>query len=139
MGFVFSKRSKNNLRGVHPYLVELATRALAQVPYDFIVTEGLRTAARQKELKAQGKSQTLKSYHLTQADGYGHAIDIAIIPPEGGVTWEHKYYKANAAVFKRLAQEMGITITWGGDWKSLVDTPHFQLEPKALPLTRLLK
>lgn len=130
----FSQRSLNNLKGVHPKLVELMTDALSRVPYDFIVTEGLRTPSRQKALLTQGKSKTLNSYHLPQKDGYGHAVDIAIIPPWGGVTWENKFYEEEASVILRLAKEKGLQITWGGVWKSLCDTPHFQLEPRSLPV-----
>ena len=134
MPFVFSKRSLNNLKGVHPLLVDLAHEALKRVPYDFIVTEGLRTKERQRQLKAAGKSQTMNSYHLPQEDGYGHAIDIAIIPPEGGVTWDNKYYEEEAKVFLQIAKEKGIKITWGGSWKTLYDTPHYQLEPRNIPM-----
>ncbi|WP_261787233.1 M15 family metallopeptidase [Fusobacterium necrophorum] len=31
---------------------------------------------------------------------------------------------------KKVAKDMGLTITWGGDWKKLVDGPHFQIEDK---------
>lgn len=134
MPFVFSRRSLNNLKGVHPLLVDIAHEALKRVPYDFIVTEGLRTRARQAELLAQGKSRTMNSYHLPQADGYGHAIDIAVIPPAGGVTWEFGYYKANADVFLKIAAAKGVQLTWGGSWKNFIDSPHFQLEPKNLPV-----
>jgi len=133
MPFVFSQRSKRNLRGVHPHLVEIAYEALKRAPYDFIVTEGLRTMARQRELKAAGKSQTLNSYHLLQSDGYGHAIDIAIIPPEGGVTWNNKYYDEEAKVFLAIAAEKGYKLTYGGSWK-MRDCPHFQLEPRSIPV-----
>lgn len=133
MSFVFSQRSKNNLVGVHPLLVKLMTKALEVVPYDFIVTEGLRTVARQRELVRKGASQTMNSYHMPQADGWGHAVDIALLY-KGTVTWENKYYEEEADVILRLAREMfnrsHASITWGGSWKKLYDTPHYQLEPK---------
>lgn len=135
MSFVFSKRSLNNLKGVHPKLVELMTRVLAETPYDFIVTEGLRTLDRQIELKAQGKSQTLKSYHMKQRDGYGHAVDLAALVPNGKgkseVSWELEPYREINKVVQRIAADMGIKVTWGGTWKTLVDSPHWQLETSA--------
>lgn len=139
MAFRFSSRSINNLIGVHPYLVDLMHAALAKVPYDFIVTEGLRSYKRQAQLKREGKSQTLNSYHLRQEDGYGHAVDIAIIPPEGGVTWEMPYYLANADVILAIAKERGLTIRWGGDFGNKGhgrgwDCPHLQIEPRYLPI-----
>ncbi|MDN0092724.1 M15 family metallopeptidase, partial [Yersinia ruckeri] len=68
-------RSENNLNGVNPALVKVVRRALELSPVDFGVTEGLRTIARQKELVAAGKSQTMNSRHIT-----GHAIDVFAYP-----------------------------------------------------------
>lgn len=132
MAFVFSKRSLDNLKGVHPKLVEVMTKVLEYSEYDFVVTEGLRELARQKQLVAEGKSKTLKSYHLKQSDGYGHAVDVAaLVPTPGGkstVSWDLKYYaKINEAV-QKAASELGAKITWGGSWKTFVDSPHFQIE-----------
>ena len=28
---------------------------------------------------------------------------------------------------KTVAKEMGMEIVWGGDWKTLYDTPHYEL------------
>lgn len=126
-GFVFGKRSRDNLQGVHPKLVAVAERALELSPVDFTVTEGLRTMERQKQLKAQGKSQTLNSRHLKQKDGYGHAFDVAAL--QGGkVSWEWELYEAINLAVQKAAKELGVTITWGGSWKTLRDGPHFQIE-----------
>jgi peptidoglycan L-alanyl-D-glutamate endopeptidase CwlK len=32
-----------------------------------------------------------------------------------------------AANVKAAAKKLGIRITWGGDWKSFKDGPHFEL------------
>lgn len=134
MAFVFSTRSKNNLKGVHPDLVWVISRAIVLSQYDFIVTEGLRTLERQKKLKAEGKSKTLNSKHLKQADGYGHAIDVAALVPTGGkstVSWDTKYYKAIADAVMQAARELGVKITWGGSWGW--DSPHFQIDNPVAP------
>jgi peptidoglycan L-alanyl-D-glutamate endopeptidase CwlK len=34
---------------------------------------------------------------------------------------------------KAAAVREGVPIVWGGDWKSLRDGPHFELERKAYP------
>lgn len=129
----FSKRSLNNLKGVHPYLVAIMTVALANSKYDFTITEGLRSLERQKQLKAEGKSQTLKSKHLQQEDGFGHAVDIvAYLPKVEGqkaeITWELDYYKEINKTVQEIADKLGIKITWGGSWKSFIDSPHFQFD-----------
>lgn len=118
----FSNRSLKNLKGVDAKLVILAGLMLNISPYDFVITEGLRTRERQKFLVKTGKSQTMNSKHLT-----GHAIDIAILI-NGKVTWEYKYYKEFAYEFKKLAKFLNFNVTWGGDWKSFIDAPHFSIK-----------
>lgn len=125
-------RSERNLAGVHPKLVAVVRRALElleahRVDLSFIVTEGLRTMARQQELYRAGASRTLNSYHLKQHDGYSHAVDLAATV-SGQVRWDWPLYTHLAAAMKQAAQEQGTRITWGGDWKQLRDGPHFQLE-----------
>lgn len=118
----FSERSIKNLKGVHPDLVRLMKESIKDSPYDFMIIEGLRTINRQKEMVRTGKSQTMNSYHLV-----GKAVDIALIV-DGTVNWEFALYREVANHIKKRAKELGIKITWGGDWKRLKDGPHFQIE-----------
>ena len=120
--FKFSSRSKERLKGVNEKLVDVIEASLMESPYDFGITEGLRTIEKQKEYVKAGKSQTMKSYHLR-----GKAVDI-VVYKDGKVTWDLKYYKEVADVIKSVAKSKGVRITWGGDWKTLVDGPHFQIE-----------
>ena len=60
---MLTPRDIQRLSGVHPDLVRVITQARKSA--DFIVTEGVRTLARQKELVAAGASQTMASRHLT--------------------------------------------------------------------------
>lgn len=123
--FQFSKRSEQNLHGVHPDLVAVVRKALALTSVDFMVTEGVRTPERQRELVKRGASQTMNSLHLPQADGYAHAVDLAAWV--GGVRWDWPLYHKIAEAMKLAAAELGIPIEWGGDWTSFKDGPHFQL------------
>ncbi|MBH2781766.1 M15 family metallopeptidase [Serratia marcescens] len=125
--FSFSERSKKNLQGVNPALIAVAHRALELSPVDFGITEGLRTMERQREMVRTGKSQTLKSRHLT-----GHAVDV-VAYLGANISWEWKYYEQIAAAFKQAGKELGTVIEWGGDWKTLKDGPHFQLSVKDFP------
>ncbi|QDI18319.1 M15 family metallopeptidase [Serratia marcescens] len=125
--FSFSERSKKNLQGVNPALIAVARRALELSPVDFGITEGLRTMERQREMVRTGKSQTLKSRHLT-----GHAVDVVAYLGTN-ISWEWKYYEQIAAAFKQAGKELGTVIEWGGDWKTLKDGPHFQLSVKDFP------
>ena len=120
--YKFSKRSLDNLKGVDERLVKLMEEVVSISPYDFGITEGVRTLEKQKEYVRTGKSQTMNSYHLN-----GKAVDI-VVYKDGKVTWDLKYYKDIADIVKETAAEKGVKITWGGDWKTLVDGPHFQIE-----------
>ena len=120
--FSFSKASLDKMSGVNSKLVNLMKEAIKNSPRDFGITEGIRTLKRQKELFVQGKTKTLKSYHLT-----GKAVDIAVWI-NGEVTWNFKYYKEVADHIKEVAKKLGYVITWGGDWEKFKDGPHFQIE-----------
>jgi len=114
-------RCGQRLAGVHPDLVRVVERA-ARDGTKFRVIEGLRTMDRQAELVRAGKSQTMRSRHLT-----GHAVDLAALDEAGLVTWARPAYEALASQVKAAAAAEGIPVEWGGDWRSFFDGPHFQL------------
>ena len=116
-----TQRSLTNLQGVHPDLVRLIEVAIKDTPIDFVVTEGLRSPARQRELIKAGASQTMRSRHLT-----GHAVDLACMV-ERKVRWDWPLYEKLAKHIKDTAKAQNIPIEWGGDWTSFKDGPHYQL------------
>ena len=120
-------RSMTRLDKAHPDLRKLMTEAAKQCPVDFEIGEVIRTRARQAELVKAGASQTLRSRHLT-----GHAADI-YCTVGGKVRWDWPLYTKAAAHIKATAKKLGIVITWGGDWKTLKDGPHFQLDWNIYP------
>jgi peptidoglycan L-alanyl-D-glutamate endopeptidase CwlK len=125
--FSLGPRSKQRLRGVHPDLVKVVERAIKITDVDFTVLEGLRTPERQKALVEAGASQTLNSRHLT-----GHAVDLgAWVGDE--VRWDWPLYHKIAAAMKEAAKQEGVSIVWGGDWRTFKDGPHFELDRKAYP------
>lgn len=121
MTFKLGSTSLARLEGVHPDLVKVVKRAIEITPIDFTVLEGLRTKERQRLLVARGASKTMNSYHIT-----GHAVDIAPLV-NGKVTWDWKYYNELAPVIKEAAKELGVNITWGGNWAGFKDGPHWQI------------
>lgn len=118
---ILDPRSLKRLEGVHPDLVNVVTLAAEYSPNVFIVTEGLRSLERQKQLVEAGASQTLRSRHLT-----GHAVDLAVKVGKE-VRWDWPLYNALAVVMKDCADQLDTPIEWGGDWKTFKDGPHFQL------------
>ena len=125
--FQLSQRSLTRLIGVHPDLVEIVKLAIQRTTVDFIVVEGVRTLAQQREYVTKGASQTMNSYHRPQADGLGHAVDLAPLV-RGATPWnDWQAFADLAGVVKACAVELGGPVEWGGDWKSFKDGPHFQI------------
>lgn len=132
MAYYLGKTSLKNLNGVHPDLVRVIVRAIQITKYDFGVSEGERTLAKQKQEVAEGDSSTLDSLHLEQDDGFSHAVDIF-----GYVNGKADY---SSKVMNKIAQAMftaaideGVQLEWGGFWQKPKDKPHWQLNRKYYP------
>lgn len=139
MTYALGAKSKERLKGVHPKLVDVVEMAIQLTKQDFMVLEGVRTPARQKELYAQGRTKpgqkvtwTLNSNHfVNKATGYGHAVDLVPFP----VDWSHKKLDVVSKAMFAAADTLGVKIRWGADWdrdgkpreKGESDSPHFEL------------
>lgn len=121
-------RSERNLKGVHADLVRVMNLARQRSPVRFVVIEGLRTEERQRQLVAQGASKTMNSRHLT-----GHAVDLVPLGPTGQPAFDWPLYYKLAPVVKAAAEELGVALDWGGDWRSFKDGPHFELRRSVYP------
>ena len=115
MSFKLSTRSKNKLKGVHPDMVAVVERAIDLTNVDFGVTYGVRSLAEQEKLVASGRSQTMKSKHLKQKDGYSHAVDV-VAYDGSNVVWEINVNDDICDEFKQAAIEKGVAIKWGAAW-----------------------
>ena len=127
INFKFSQRSENNLKDVNPDLVKIIRRALEITPVDFIVIEGLLTQARQKEMVATGKSQTMNSRHIT-----GHAVDIIPV----NTKWQIEEFKPLLEAVKQASDELDVKLRFGINWKNdpslpieakFIDCPHVEI------------
>lgn len=124
---------------LHPWLDQKLTVLLkkcAKKGIYLIITEGFRSKEYQDALYAKGraapgkivtnaKGSTYSSQHM-----WGVAFDIAIN--------DSKLLYDAATIRKVAVIAKGIGLGWGGDWKSIVDTPHFYL-PKWGSTTSQLK
>jgi len=128
MARTYSRRSKKNLRGIHPDLRKVIDRALQESPLDFIVIEGLRSEDRQRQLVAEGASQTMNSRHLT-----GHAVDLLPIGSDGKAAFAWPLYHKLGPAVEAAAEAEGVSIKWGGRWRKFRDGPHFELDRSAYP------
>lgn len=121
MTFALGATSLKRLEGVHPDMNRVVRRAIEITDIDFTVLEGRRTLERQKQLFAQKATKTMNSRHLT-----GHAVDLAPLL-DGKVSWDWPLYHRLAKSVKAAAAELGVPLTWGGDWRTFKDGPHWEL------------
>ena len=123
------------LEGCHPLLIAkvlLVLRAMGELGFTMMVSDGLRTLERQRTLYAQGRTVPgpivtnadgveKQSNHQKKIDGFGHAVDCCFVV-NGKPSWDaHLPWKAYGA----CAEALGLK--WGGDWASLHDLPHVEL------------
>ena len=116
MAFKLSGRSLNKLEGVHPVLVDTVKRAIEVSSVDFGVIYGVRSLAEQKKLYEAKRSQTMKSKHLVQDDGYSHAVDLMAYDGSDP-SWDIVMYDDIADAMKAAALETGAKICWGAAWQ----------------------
>jgi len=119
-------RDLARLEGVHPDLVRVVQRARATAP--FFVAEGLRTPKRQAELMRAGKSTTLASRHIT-----GHAVDLYPITDTPIPQMTKADFAGVVIAMRKAAAAEGVPVTWGGDWATFVDAPHWELPRGSYP------
>lgn len=128
----FGKTSRQRLKGVHPDLVAIAEDVVKIYDITVLQLGGVRTLDDQKDLVKTGVSKTLRSKHLLQDDGYGHAIDIAPYP----INWNDiEAFAYMAGLVRMAAEKRGIELRWGGDFNrnlnfhddGFKDCPHFEL------------
>lgn len=119
--FKFGGRSLTNLRQCHPQLVKVADEAI-QV-FDFTVICGYRNREDQEKAFKEGKSKARfgASPHNYQP---AYAFDAVPYP----VDWKDtKAFEAMGRAMLAAAERVHVQITWGRDFKGLVDYPHFEL------------
>ena len=122
-------RSEGNiatlLADVQPYARALIHAAAAQ-DIAIKVISGTRTYEQQDALFEQGRSKP--GPRVTNARGgysnhnFGIAFDIGIFD-SGRYLEESPLYKVVGSIGKSLG------LAWGGDWKALLDEPHYELRP----------
>lgn len=141
-------RSETNIKTILPE-VQILARSLLHAAADTGITikviSGTRTYAQQDAIYLRGRANLAKVNAARKAAGLGpisasdnknvtnaqsghsnHNFGIAF---DIGVFQGAKYldnsplYKAVAVLGKQLG------LTWGGDWKSIDDEPHYELRP----------
>ncbi len=134
--FKLSKKSINNMEGVHPDLIRVVHLALEYSKYDFGILASVRTVDQQAALLAKGEAvtSTENSRHVIENNecGMSCAIDFMVYK-DGKGTWDAKYYRRTVRYFFQAAIELGVQVEAGILWGKPVDGPHIQLSWQAYP------
>lgn len=133
------KSTQNIINKVHPKLRDELTTIINEVDEALTgnakirLTQGLRTIDYQNSLYAQGR--TTKGSIVTNAKGgqsnhnYGLAVDFCLIIDGKTASWnEAKDFDADKvadwAEVVKIFKSYGWN--WGGDFRSIKDSPHFE-------------
>lgn len=119
-----------NINRCHPRLIELSKKLVSACRGQGLIIgigESFRTKEEQDALYAKGR--TAPGNIVTNAKGssysshhqWGTAFDIYRNDGKGVYTDGDGFFKKVGKIGKSIGLE------WGGDWKSPVDKPHFQL------------
>jgi peptidoglycan L-alanyl-D-glutamate endopeptidase CwlK len=122
-------RSEKNIATLLPEVRPIARTLVhkaASADIQIKVISGTRSFAEQDRLFAQGR--TRPGRRVTNARGgfsnhnFGIAFDIGV--------FEGRRYLPESPKYKAVgAMGADLGLEWGGNWKSIVDQPHFQLRP----------
>lgn len=118
--------NSRKLEDLHPKLQELCNKHIASCKARGVtiqVTNTLRDAEYQEYLYSLGRTKEgniVTNMKLVGPHGFGLAYDIVPVV-DGKAQW-------NNNSLWQIAGEEGkkLGLTWGGDWKSIVDKPHFE-------------
>jgi peptidoglycan L-alanyl-D-glutamate endopeptidase CwlK len=133
----FDARTEKNIASLMPPAQQVA-RQFMKVASGFgkrvSILSGTRTYAEQDALFAIGRTVQKNRATVTNAKGgrsnhnFGIAWDVGLFDSTG--RYLDGKQKGDDAAYKELAALIKQQITkieWGGDWKSFVDLPHYQL------------
>lgn len=151
--YSFSKNSQKLIDTCEPVIqvicrnaMAIANTRIAHCP-DWGVSAGKRTTDEQFNLFRQGRSMAIKDKGsseyvvidptkvITNADGYskksahqsGLAFDIYCYV-DGKTNYDLENLSMVATCIMQAANDFGVDLQWGGNWKSLVDAPHFEVK-----------
>ena len=131
----FSETSRRRLLTCDSRLIAVCSDAIAF--FDFSVVCGHRSDEEQDLLYAQGRvtdgpivtyKRGGESIHNTDPS---RAVDLAPWVRGRGIVWDDVgLFHELAGVVRYCGFLRGIDVTWGGEWKTFMDAPHFQVEPR---------
>jgi len=138
--FMFGKKSLANLEDCHDDLQAVMYEAIKY--YDFSIICGYRNAVEQFELYKKGRELIGNTWRVkntseivTFIDGKTKkskhnfypslAVDIVPYP----IDWNNiDRFKQLNKIIKDVSKKLKIKISWGGEWVTFKDYPHYELK-----------
>ena len=128
-----------DIKQLHPKLQEIIPNLIEKCEKQGIsikIGECLRTVKEQDELYAQGRTKpgsivtNAKGSNYSSMHQWGVAFDFYLdMDIDGDGTKSDDAFNNSKKTFQKvgaIGKELGLE--WGGDWRSIVDMPHFQLD-----------
>ncbi|HYF82094.1 MAG TPA: M15 family metallopeptidase [Clostridia bacterium] len=118
--------NSKKIEDLHPVVRELCRKhieACRKRGVEMLVTNTLRDLEYQQYLYSLGRSKPgsiVTNMKLIGPHGFGLAYDVVPVV-KGRAVWDDKH------LWDIIGEEgKRLKLTWGGDWKSIVDKPHFE-------------
>ena len=118
--------NSRKIEDLHPVVQEICRKHIEACKgqgIQIIVTNTLRDSEYQEYLYSQGRTRAgniVTNMRLIGPHGFGLAYDVVPIVKGKAVWNNNRYWRIIGIEGKKLG------LTWGGDWKSIVDKPHFE-------------
>lgn len=135
VGGKLDDRSESRIATLHRKVQPLA-RQLVKLAADngisVQILSGTRTYAEQNALFAQGGVTKARGGYSNH--NFGVAFDTGIFVNGKYIDDEYEKHRFTGAEMERLYTKLGqlgksLGLSWGGDWQSFQDQPHFELHP----------
>ncbi|MBU3847780.1 MAG: LysM peptidoglycan-binding domain-containing protein [Candidatus Acinetobacter avistercoris] len=132
-----SQRNEKSIAKLHPQVRDKIRKFINDVytkhQVQLVIVQDYRTYVQQDALYAKGR--TASGSVVTNARGgqsnhnFALAVDVFPLWEDGKLHMDVKSDQKNIKILKKIAPiGKGIGLEWGGDWKSIIDNPHFQLK-----------
>ncbi|MBD8009290.1 LysM peptidoglycan-binding domain-containing protein [Acinetobacter pecorum] len=132
-----SQRNEKSIAKLHPQVQDKIRKFINDVytkhQVQLVIVQDYRTYTQQDALYAKGR--TASGSVVTNARGgqsnhnFALAVDVFPLWEDGKLHMDVKSDQKNIKILKKIAPiGKGIGLEWGGDWKSIIDNPHFQLK-----------
>ncbi|OTG88603.1 LysM peptidoglycan-binding domain-containing protein [Acinetobacter sp. ANC 3813] len=132
-----SQRNEKAIARLHPQVRGLIRKFINDVytkhQVQLVIVQDYRTYTQQNALYAKGRTDS--GSVVTNAKGgqsnhnFALAVDVFPLWEDGQLHMDAKSDARNIEILKKIAPVgKSLGLEWGGDWKSIVDNPHFQLK-----------